>query len=113
MRMRKAKLFSKIDLKSGFWQVSVREKDRHKAAFRVGDKVYQWKVMPFGLKNSPATFQRIIDDTLGAKYGRIIRGEFCYGYCDDIIIFSDNWHDHLQHTETAPTGRPENQPRKM
>ena len=48
--------------------------------------------MPMGMKISPMTFQRLIDDAL-----RDIKGKYCYGYLDDIIVFSDSWYDHLRH----------------
>ena len=54
----------------------------------------QWCVMPMGLKNSPMTFQRIIDRTLEG-----IKGRFAYGYIDDIIIFSNNFEEHMMHLE--------------
>ena len=45
-----------------------------------------------GMKNSPMTFQRLIDNTLEG-----IKGIFCYGYFDDIITFSESWEDHIRH----------------
>ena len=92
LNLREGKYFSKIDLKSGFWQIPLLIRDRSKTAFGIGSKYYQWKVMPMGMTNSPRTFQRLIDDT---RKG--IRGIFCYGYIDDIIIFSNTWEDHLVH----------------
>ena len=58
------RFFSKIDLKDGFFHIPIREQDQHKTAFRVGNKLYEWKVMPQGFINSPAIFQRYIDLTL-------------------------------------------------
>ena len=92
LRMRKAKIFTKIDLRSGFWQIPVRKADRHKTAFCVGTKMYQWCVMPMGLKNAPACFQKMIDKMLTG-----IKGEFTYGYADDIIVFSNSWDEHMKH----------------
>ena len=48
----------KIDLKDGFFQKPLREKDKHKTAFRHGHKLKEWNVMPMGFKNAPAIFQR-------------------------------------------------------
>ena len=94
LRMRGAKFFTKLDLKSGFWQVPVAPKDRHLTAFAVGDKVYEWVVMPMGLKNSPMTFQRLIDQVL-----RGIKGEYAFGYIDDIVVFSETLDEHMKHLE--------------
>src|SRR3954453_12359055 len=83
LHMRNARVFTKIDLKSGFWQIKIAKKDRYKTAFRFEGRTYEWLVMPFGLRNAPATFQRLIDKILKGVSGR-----FCHGYLDDIIIFS-------------------------
>lgn len=61
------KIFSKIDLKEGFFQIPLAEEDRHKTAFRVKNKLYEWTRMPMGFKNSSAVFQRYMDGILGTK----------------------------------------------
>ena len=94
LRMRDARVFTKIDLRSGFWQVLLAERDRHLTAFMVGDQIFEWRVMPMGLKNSPMTFQRLIDEVLKG-----IKGQYCYGYIDDIVIFSKTMEEHLVHVE--------------
>lgn len=77
-----AKYFSSIDLRSGYWQIAVDEMDREKTAFITPDGLYQFKVMPFGLCNAPATFERMMDSLLlGFKWST------CLCYLDDVIIF--------------------------
>jgi hypothetical protein len=80
-RIAGAKIFSKFDLKSGFWQVAIHEKDKFKTAFNVPAGHYEWNVMPFGLKNAPAKFQRVMDDTLKPYFDWLIV------YIDDILSF--------------------------
>jgi len=86
----KAQLFSKLDLKSSYWQILIRRGDEPKTAFTTPFGLYEWVVMPFGLCNAPATFQRLID--------RVLR-DCCWaiGYFDDILIFSERVDEHLNH----------------
>lgn len=86
-----ATYFSSIDLRSGYWQIAVDEMDREKTAFITPDGLYQFKVMPFGLCNAPATFERMMDSLLlGFKWST------CLCYLDDVIIFSPTFETHLQ-----------------
>lgn len=86
-----AKIFSKFDLKSGFWQVAIREEDKFKTTFNVPAGHYEWNVMPFGLKNALAKFQRVMDDTLKPYFDWLIV------YIDDILVFSSSIEQHFKH----------------
>ena len=87
-----AKYFSKLDLKSGYWQVELEEKDKEKTAFQVpGLGFWECTVMPFGLTNAPATFQRLMERCMGD-----INLQDCLIYLDDIIIFSKTIEEHIE-----------------
>ena len=82
---------STLDLLSGYWQVEIDEKDRPKTAFTAGDGLFEFRVMPFGLCNAPAVFQRLMDLVLSG-----IRWEHCLVYIDDIVIMGKTFKNHLQ-----------------
>lgn len=88
------KYFSVLDLKSGFHQIPLKEKDKEKTAFAINNAKYEFNRLPFGLRNAPSIFQRALDDILREYIGKI-----CYVYIDDIIIFSESEQDHSQHIE--------------
>lgn len=83
--------FSTLDLASGFHQIEVNEKDIPKTAFSVEHGHYEFLRMPFGLKNAPSTFQRVMDNILREHIG--IR---CLVYMDDIIVFSASLQEHIE-----------------
>jgi len=93
-KLKDAKVFSTIDLRKGFWQVPMSLKDKHKTAFSTKFGTYEFNVMPFGLVNAPATFQRMMNKILSEFIGKFVEV-----YVDDIIIYSPSFKDHLNHLE--------------
>ena len=73
--------FTTLDLAAGYWQVLVEPKSREKTAFVTHSGLLEFSVMPFGLKNAPATFQRLMETVLSG----LIR-DVCLDYLDDIIV---------------------------
>ena len=89
-RVREAKIFTKVDLKSGYNLIWIKEGDEWKTAFRTRYGFFEYKVMPFGLANAPATFRNMMNE--------IFRDMIDLGvviYLDDILIYSENEQDHV------------------
>ena len=82
--------FSIIDLRSAFLQLPLHPKDREKTAFVTKQGLFEFTVLPFGLKNSPAVFQRLMHQVL-----RGLQGNICTVFLDDIIVYSTTWESHL------------------
>ena len=77
-----ARIFSKFDLKAGFWQLGIHPEERYKTAFCIPDHHYQWTVMPFGLKNAPSEFQK----AMVTLFQPLLNNALIY--VDDILLFS-------------------------
>jgi hypothetical protein len=89
-RLGDSKVFSTLDLKSGYWQMGLTDESKEKTAFSTPDGHYQFKRMPFGLKNAPADFSKLMYQILGnLPYVEI--------YLDDITIHSKQFNDHVKH----------------
>ena len=82
--------FCTMDLASGYWQIKMKECDKPKTAFVTRKGLFQFKVMPFGLCNAPATFQRLMERVLMG-----LQWEQCLVYLDDIIVFGKTFEETL------------------
>ena len=88
-----AKIFSTIDLKSGYWQIPLHSNSRKYTASATPDGGhYQFRAMPFGLKNAPCTFQNTIKEILGTFWRK-----FVIAYLHDLIVYSSTEEEHLSH----------------
>ncbi|MDB5851806.1 MAG: hypothetical protein JWP29_5558 [Rhodoferax sp.] len=86
--------FTILDARKGYHQVKIDPVDRYKTAFISHRGLYQFKRMPFGLKNAPAVFQRLMDEVVGN-----LRWVAALVYIDDLLIYSDTWKEHLEHVD--------------
>ena len=87
-RLSDAIIFSKFDMKFGFWQVQISETDKYKTAFTTPFGHYEWNVIPFGLKNAPSEFQNVTNDIFNSF------SHFTIVYIDDVLVYSKSIDEH-------------------
>ncbi|CAF1570065.1 unnamed protein product [Adineta ricciae] len=97
-RLAGSQYFSTLDLKAGYWQIPIAEEDKKKTAFVTTDGLFEFNVLPFGLSNAPASFQRIMNSILGT-----LRWDITLVYLDDIIIYSKSFEKHVAHLDLVLT----------
>lgn len=96
-RLSKAKVFSKLDLTSGFHQVRMNVNDIEKTGFTTPFGHYEWTVMPFGEKNAPASFVQLLNQHVLAD----LVHDFIIVFVDDVLIFSENSEQHVEHVRAV------------
>ncbi|GFW79901.1 retrovirus-related Pol polyprotein from transposon 17.6 [Trichonephila clavipes] len=86
-----ARFISVLDLTKGYWKIPMKDEVKPLAAFVTHSGHYQWKVMPFGMKNDGSTFQKSRDSAL------LLHRKYCHSYIDDYDIYSATWDEHFDH----------------
>ena len=92
-RVGNAKYLTKIDLLKGYWCVPLTDRAREISAFVTPSGLYEYNVLPFGMKNAPATFQRMMDSVVNGL-------PHTFAYIDDLVTRSDSWEEHLRDVES-------------
>ena len=91
-KMRGAKVFSNIELRSGYHQVRIKDEDIHKSSFRTRYGHYEFVVVPFRLTNAPTTFMCLMNSVFSRYLDK-----FVLVFLDDILIYSKNEEEHEEH----------------
>ena len=90
----KSKYYTTLDLASGYWQIKVNTNSQEKTAFATHQGLFEFRVMPFGVMNAPAVFQRLMQ--------RVLSGlQFVSVYLDDVIVYSETLEEHVSHLRTV------------
>lgn len=92
--MREATIFSRLDFRSGYYQIPLAHQDREKTAFAFGGRLFHFRMLPFGLSTAGQTFARLMEQLFGQL-------KFCQSYVDDIIVFSESLECHFEHLEAV------------
>ena len=95
-KLRYARYFSKIDLRSGYHQIRLAPESVPLTAFRTKYGLFEFLVLPFGLTNAPATFMSLMNDVF-----RECLDKFTMVYLDDILIYSSTYNEHIEHIHKA------------
>ncbi len=95
-QLRSAQLFTKLDLRCAYNLIRIREGDEWKTAFSTTSGHYEYRVMPFGLVNSPSVFQSFINDVF-----RDMLDHYVIVYIDDILVYSETLQEHVQHVRSV------------
>ncbi|KAL0152565.1 hypothetical protein M9458_052288 [Cirrhinus mrigala] len=95
-QLRTARFYTKLDLRSAYNLIRIREGDEWKTAFSTASGHYEYLVMPFGLANSPSCFQAFVNEVF-----RDMLNRWVVVYIDDILIYSSSYSEHIQHVRTV------------
>jgi hypothetical protein len=103
-QLSKAKVFSKIDLRSGYHQIKIRPEDVPKTTFSIRYGLYEYLVMSFGLTNAPVHFMYLMNSVFMPELDK-----FMVVFIDDILVYSENEEDHAEHLRIVLTRLREHQ----
>lgn len=102
--LRDCKYFTSLDVNSAFWSIKIKKEHRKYTAFSTQRNKFQWRVLPFGLKTSPAIFQRALNSILRNYKLQ----DFSVNYIDDVLVYSKTFEEHLEHVKAVMKALKEN-----